>query len=151
VGVLTWVFVQLGVEVGSRFGSSDRRTWAPIALGATLVIAGGYQFSPIKERCLSVCQSPISFLMTRWQAGYRGALRMGTVHGAYCLGCCWALFAVLVAAGVMSLAWMLLLTLVVFAEKVLPLPSWAPRAVGSAFVLLGILVAAGSLDMPWSV
>ena len=74
---------------------------------------------------------------------------MGIVHGAYCLGCCWALFAVLVAAGVMSLAWMLLLTLVVFAEKVLPLKAWAPKAVGSAFVLLGALVAAGALDMPW--
>ena len=149
IGAVTWLLVQLGIEVGDRLTSADRETWAPIALGATLVIAGAYQFSPIKDRCLSVCQSPVSFLMTRWRAGYRGALRLGAEHGVYCLGCCWALFAVLVAAGVMSLAWMLLLTLIVFAEKVLPVRSWGPRAVGAAFVLLGVLVAAGSLDMPW--
>ena len=75
---------------------------------------------------------------------------MGIVHGAYCLGCCWALFAVLVAAGVMSLAWMLLLTLVVFAEKVLPVGRWGPRAVGVAFLALAAVVAAGTLDMPWA-
>jgi predicted metal-binding membrane protein len=149
VGVATWGLVQTGIELGSRLTSASRETWAPIALGATLVLAGAYQFSPVKERCLAVCQSPISFLMTRWRAGYRGALRMGVVHGAYCLGCCWALFAVLVAAGVMSLAWMLLLTLIVFAEKVLPLKAWAPKAVGSAFVLMGLLVAAGALNLPW--
>lgn len=149
IGAATWVLVQLGIELGGRLTSADRETWAPVALGATLVIAGAYQFSPVKDRCLSVCQSPVSFLMTHWRAGHRGALRMGVAHGAYCLGCCWAIFAVLVAAGVMSLAWMLLLTLIVFAEKVLPVRSWGPRVVGSAFVLLGVLVAAGSLDMPW--
>jgi predicted metal-binding membrane protein len=149
IGVVTWLLVQLGIELGSRLTSADRETWAPLALGATLVVAGAYQFSPIKDRCLSVCQSPVSFLMTHWRAGYRGALRMGTAHGAYCLGCCWALFAVLVAAGVMSLAWMLLLTLIVFAEKVLPVRSCGPRLVGAAFIVLGALVAAGPLTMPW--
>jgi len=76
---------------------------------------------------------------------------MGLVHGAYCLGCCWALFAVLIAAGVMSLAWMLLLTLVVFAEKVLPVGQWGPRSVGAAFLLLGGAIAAGATGMPWVV
>ena len=65
--------------------------------------------------------------MQHWREGYGGALRMGIVHGAYCLGCCWALFAVLVAAGVMSLAWMAVLTLVIFAEKILPFGRRAPR------------------------
>jgi predicted metal-binding membrane protein len=148
-GALTWALVQLGVDLGSRLGSADRSTWAPIALGATLIVAGIYQFSPLKSTCLRQCQSPVGFLMTHWRAGYRGAVRMGLVHGAYCLGCCWAIFAVLVAAGVMSLAWMLLLTLIVFAEKVLPLRAWSPRAVGIAFLALGLLVAAGSFEMPW--
>ncbi len=76
---------------------------------------------------------------------------MGVVHGGYCLGCCWALFAVLVAAGVMSLAWMLLLTLIIFAEKVLPLGRRAPAVVGMAFLVLGVLVAAGATDLPWAV
>ena len=148
-GAVTWALVQIGIDLGSRLGSADRETWAPIALGATLVVAGAYQFSPLKRSCLRQCQSPVGFLMVHWRSGYRGALRMGIVHGAYCLGCCWALFAVLVAAGVMSLAWMLLLTLIVFAEKVLPPRRWTPRAVGTAFLVFGELIAAGALDMPW--
>ncbi|MGH2557714.1 MAG: DUF2182 domain-containing protein, partial [Thermomicrobiales bacterium] len=87
---------------------------------------------------------------THWQEGRLGALRMGVGHGAYCLGCCWALFAVLVAAGVMSLAWMALLTLVVFAEKVLPVGPRTSWVGGVAFLALGIAVAAGVVDMPWS-
>ena len=75
---------------------------------------------------------------------------MGVVHGLYCLGCCWALFAVLVAAGVMSLAWMLLLTLVVFAEKVLPLGRRTAHVVGIAFLVLGVMVASGAANLPWS-
>ncbi len=148
-GVVTWVLVQVGIEYGSRLGSSDRDTWAPIALGGTLLIAAAYQFTPLKERCLRQCQSPVGFLMTHWRPGNRGAVEMGFVHGAYCLGCCWALFAVLVAAGVMSLAWMLLLTAIVFAEKVLPAPRWMPQAVGVAFAGLGLLVAGGAFHMPW--
>jgi predicted metal-binding membrane protein len=74
---------------------------------------------------------------------------MGLSHGAYCLGCCWALFAVLVAAGVMSLAWMLLLTLIVFAEKVLPGGPRTSQVVGLALVILGIGVGGGVVAMPW--
>lgn len=149
VGAVTWVLVRLGSALSGHLGAADRETWAPIALGATLVGAGLYQFTPLKVGCLRHCQSPVGFVMTRWQDGYRGALRMGVVHGAYCLGCCWALFAVLVAAGVMSLAWMLLLTLVVFAEKVLPLGPRAPQAVGAVFVVFGVLVAGGAAELPW--
>jgi len=151
VGALTWALVQVGSGLAGRIGGVDRAAWAPLALGATLAVAGIYQFTPLKQICLRQCQSPLGFVMTRWRDGRLGALRMGLVHGSYCLGCCWALFAVLVAAGVMSLAWMLLLTLVVFAEKVLPVGTWGPRAVGAAFLLLGGVVAAGAIDMPWMV
>jgi predicted metal-binding membrane protein len=74
---------------------------------------------------------------------------MGLSHGAYCLGCCWALFAVLVAAGVMSLAWMLLLTLVVFAEKVLPGGERTAQVVGIAFLVLGLGVIVGVVNVSW--
>ena len=74
---------------------------------------------------------------------------MGLRHGAYCLGCCWALFAVMVAAGVMSLAWMLLLTLVVFVEKVLPQGRRTSTVIGIALVVLGVMVAGGAVSMPW--
>jgi len=151
VGALTWAFVQIGSDLAGRIGDADRAAWAPLALGATLAVAGIYQFTPLKEICLRQCQSPLGFVMTHWRDGRRGALRMGLVHGAYCLGCCWALFAVLIAAGVMSLAWMLLLTLVVFAEKVLPVGQWGPRSVGAAFLLFGGAIAAGATGMPWVV
>ena len=86
-----------------------------------------------------------------WRDGRAGALQMGLRHGGYCLGCCWALFAVMVAAGVMSLAWMLLLTLVVFVEKVLPQGRRASPMIGVALIVLGLMVASGAVSMPWIV
>jgi predicted metal-binding membrane protein len=149
VGGATWVLVRLGSDLAGRLDAGDRETWAPLALGAVLVVAGLYQLTPLKRVCLDHCRSPLGFVMHHWREGYRGALRMGVAHGSYCLGCCWALFAVLVAAGVMSLAWMVLLTLIVFAEKVLPLGRRAPAVAGGAFLVLGVLVAVGAADLPW--
>jgi predicted metal-binding membrane protein len=149
VGLLAYVLVQIGGEVATRLAAPERAIWAPLALGATLVAAGLYQFTPAKRVCLSHCRSPFGFVVRHWRDGRAGALAMGFRHGAYCLGCCWALFAVLVAAGVMSLAWMLLLTLVVFAEKVLPQGPRAAAVVGVALVALGLLVAGGAVSMPW--
>jgi predicted metal-binding membrane protein len=149
VGAATWVLVRLGSELANTLDTGSRATWAPIALGATLGVAGLYQLTPLKKVCLDHCRTPLGFVTQHWRDGYTGAWRMGLVHGGYCLGCCWALFAVLVAAGVMSLAWMALLTLVVFAEKVLPLGRHASTGVGVAFLALGIIVAAGAAGLPW--
>ena len=149
VGAAAWALVRVGSELAGRLSAADRDTWAPLALGAVLGVAGLYQLTPLKRVCLDHCRSPLGFVMHHWRDGYRGALRMGVVHGGYCLGCCWALFAVLVATGVMSLAWMLLLTLIVFMEKVLPAGRRAVRGIGVAFVLLGLLVASGVLALPW--
>jgi len=148
VGVLTWVLIQVLSEVAGRLGAVERATSAPMALGAVLIGAGLYQLTPLKQVCLDHCRSPVAFVMQHWRSGSGGALRMGIVHGLYCLGCCWALFAVLVAAGVMSLAWMLLLTLVVFAEKVLPGGQRTSQVVGIAFLVLGLGVLAGVVDVP---
>ena len=147
IGLLVYVLVQIASEAAGRLVAADRAIWAPLALGATLIGAGLYQFTPAKRVCLSHCQSPFAFVAQHWRDGRLGALRMGLRHGAYCLGCCWALFAVLVAAGVMSLAWMLLLTLVVFVEKVTPMGSRVARLVGAALVVLGILVGSGAVPM----
>jgi len=148
VGVGVYALVRLGGDVAGRFGVADHARVAPLAMGAVLVMAGLYQFTPLKHACLRQCQSPFGFIMSHWRNGRWGALRMGVVHGLYCLGCCWALFAVLVAAGVMSLAWMLLLTLVVFAEKVLPMGRRTAHLVGAGFLVLGVLVASGAAAMP---
>lgn len=150
IGVVTWVLVRLASDLAGRIGDSSRETWAPLTLGAVLVLAGLYQFTPLKGVCLRQCQSPVDFVMTHWREGRSGAFHMGVVHGMYCLGCCWMLFAVLVAAGVMSLAWMLVLTLVIFAEKVLPFGTRAVQVSGTAFIVLGILIGAGATDLPWS-
>jgi predicted metal-binding membrane protein len=148
IGGIAWILVQVASDLAGQLGAADRATWAPLALGAVLGLAGLYQLTPLKRVCLDHCRSPFGFVMQHWREGYGGALQMGVVHGLYCLGCCWALFAVLVVAGVMSLAWMLLLTLVVFAEKVLPFGRLASRVVGVAFLVLGVVVAAGVADLP---
>jgi predicted metal-binding membrane protein len=150
VGALTWGLVQGLSDAAGRLGVTERATWAPLALGAVLVGAGLYQLTPLKQVCLDHCRSPVAFVMQHWRAGYGGALQMGIVHGLYCLGCCWALFAVLVAAGVMSLAWMLVLTLVIFAEKVLPGGRGVSQTVGVAFLVLGVGVAVSDAILPWT-
>ena len=113
----------------------------PYALALILLIAGAYQFSSLKWRCLRVCQSPLGFLMGHWRSGYLGTLKMALKHAAYCVGCCWALMVILVAVGAMALNWVLLIAALVFVEKVLPHGEWTARIVGGALVLLGLLVA----------
>jgi predicted metal-binding membrane protein len=109
--------------------------------GALFVAAGLYQFSPVKGACLRQCRSPAECLARRRRGGSLGPLAMGIEHGLYCLGCCWALMAVLVVAGAMGLAWVLLISLAVAAEKLLPGGAWIARGAGIALVLLGLAVA----------
>jgi predicted metal-binding membrane protein len=149
VGLVVYVLVRLGSDLTLRLGTADRKPWAPLALGATLVTAGLYQFTPLKRICLTHCRSPLGFVLGHWREGRLGALRMGLQHGAYCLGCCWMLFAVLVVMGIMSLAWMVLLTLVVFVEKVFPQGRRISIGVGAACIAVGVLVATGATEMPW--
>ena len=150
VGVLVYVVVQAGSDLATSLASTERSRWGPLALGATLVVAGLYQFTPLKRACLIHCRSPLLLLRSIGVPG-GSAPRDGILHGAYCLGCCWALFAVMAAAGVMSLAWMLLLTLIVFVEKVLPQGWRASAATGIALTALGIVVAIRIVPMPWLV
>jgi predicted metal-binding membrane protein len=151
VGVVTWVVVQLASDAATHLGPGDRAAWKPVALGVTLAAAGLYQLTPLKRVCLNHCRSPLDFLVQHWREGRLGALRMGLVHGLYCLGCCWTLFAVLVAAGVMSLPWMVLLTLLVFVEKALPIGRAVSIGIGVVLVALAVLVASGAMQFPWTV
>lgn len=148
-GVLVYGLVQTGSSALAYLSSAEREHWAPLALGAVLIGAGLYQFTPLKRTCLAHCRSPLAFVALHWRDGRFGALRMGLLHGVYCLGCCWALFAVLVTAGVMSVAWMLLLTLVVAIEKLLPLGRRASAGIGIGLIVLGVAVASGAVPMPW--
>jgi len=112
-------------------------TWLTSAL---LLVAGLYQFSTLKYVCLRFCQSPIGFLMMQWRPGIGGALAMGVKHGAYCLGCCWALMLLLFVAGAMNLLWIVALTAVVASEKLLPGNTWITRGLGACLVMAAIAV-----------
>jgi predicted metal-binding membrane protein len=143
--VHVYAAVQTGSEIVTELGSVDRAHLAPLALGSTLVAAGLYQFTRVKRVCLTRCRSPLAFVTSYWRNGRVGALQMGLRHGIYCLGCCWALFAVLVAAGIMSIAWMLLLTVLVFVEKVLPYGQRYASLIGLVLVALGLGIGSGAI------
>jgi predicted metal-binding membrane protein len=108
---------------------------------AVLLAAGIYQLSPLKDACLAQCRNPAAFLSRHYRPGRRGALRMGAIHGAFCLGCCWLLMALLFVGGVMNLAWIALLALLVAGEKLLPGGRRLGQAAGLAFIGWGAWVA----------
>lgn len=105
-----------------------------------LIAAGAYQWTPFKNRCLTQCQSPLQFILQN--GGFRrnsfDSLRLGVRHGAYCLGCCWALMALLFVGGVMNVLWIAVLAVLVLVEKVIPAGHFIPRAAGAMLVFAGI-------------
>lgn len=131
-----WAAAGLGAyELDMRL--PDPSHWA---VAAVLVVAGAYQLTPLKTACLKRCRSPLDFLVAHWRPGTRGALRLGVEHGAYCLGCCWALMVVLVVVGSMGLAWVVAIAAVVAAEKLLPGGRALARIGGVGLVAAGIVV-----------
>lgn len=104
---------------------------------ALLLIAGVYQFSPLKRMCLSRCRTPMGFLLGEWRPGVHGAFVMGARHGLLCVGCCWALMALLFVGGVMNLAWVAALAIAVALEKLLPRGERLAAALGIVLIALG--------------
>jgi predicted metal-binding membrane protein len=114
-------------------------------LGAAILIAAGlWQITPIKHACLRQCRSPVSFLAAHWRVGRGGAFRIGMTHGAYCLGCCSFLMALLFFGGVMNLWWVGGLAACVLLEKTLPIGHWLAYAVGGALVVWGVCLVASA-------
>jgi predicted metal-binding membrane protein len=113
--------------------------------GALLIAAGVYQLTPLKGACLTHCRSPLGFLLSHWQDGAVGGLRMGVTHGIYCLGCCWALMCVLFVVGVMNLVWVAVLTIVVIVEKMGPAGAFIARVGGAGLIAAGALIATAHL------
>ena len=108
------------------------------AAAGLLIAAGLYQLSPLKNACLGRCRSPAQFLSRHYWPGAWGAARLGLLHGAFCVGCCWMLMALLFVGGVMNLAWIALLALLVAAEKLLPKGEWIARIAGLAMIVWGL-------------
>jgi predicted metal-binding membrane protein len=154
--VPTWVFVGAYLIVWAAFGVlayllaiaaerlADRSMWlmdhAARIGGVIFIVAGLYQLSPLKTICLTKCRSPFQFVLSAWRDGYGGAFRMGLEHGMYCLGCCWLLFVILFPLGVMNVAAMALITVLIFAEKSLPIGRRISQVVATALVVYGVLV-----------
>jgi predicted metal-binding membrane protein len=137
VGLIAYGVLQLGRELDGGFLAWDRAgRWTAAAV---LAAAALYELTPLKDACLTRCRGPLGFLVTEWRDGRAGALRMGVVHGAWCVGCCWALMAALFALGAMSLAWMALIAALIAVEKLLP---WRRIAVGGVVAVLAALAIA---------
>jgi len=158
-GLLAYGVFELGRSLlGHELAWDGAGRWLA---GGTLAVAAAYELTPMKHVCLAKCRSPLGFLLGSWRDGARGAVSMGTRHGAWCVGCCWALMASLFALGVMSIAWMAFVAALVAFEKTVP---WGrPVTFGTAALLLVLavlLVAApeavpgltvpGGRDMPMS-
>jgi predicted metal-binding membrane protein len=109
--------------------------------GGLLVAAGLYQLTPLKAACLAHCRSPAEFVSRRWRNGRTGAFKMGLVHGAYCLGCCWLLMLLLFAGGVMNLLWIAGLTILVLAEKIFPHGAMVGRVTAVLLIAAGCWLA----------
>jgi predicted metal-binding membrane protein len=108
-----------------------------VAAGVILA-AAGYQLSPLKNACLTRCRGPVMFVMENWRPGMRGAFRLGATHGAWCVGCCWALMAALFALGVMSIGWMAFIAALIAIEKLLPSRVAANWTVTAVLLALGV-------------
>jgi predicted metal-binding membrane protein len=118
---------------------------SPVLGALLLLIAGIFQFTPLKQACLSHCRSPLGFVMGHWREGRVGAMRMGIEHGLYCVGCCWILMALLFVAGVMNLLWVAVISLFVLAERVLPRGELVGRLGGVVLLGAGLIVLASAV------
>ena len=162
--VPTWVFVGGYLAVWTAFGLGayglyravasvdhgflDWDRGGPYVVGGAIAAAGLYELTPLKSVCLRHCRSPMHYVLGGWRNGWKGALRMGAEHGAYCVGCCWGLMIVLFAVGVMSLFWMALVAGVIFAEKITPWGERLTPALALGLVALGIWIAAAPGTLP---
>jgi predicted metal-binding membrane protein len=145
-GILAYGLFRAVDAVDGGVLSWDRA--GPYVAGGAIVAAGLYQLTPIKDVCLRHCRSPLHFMLHGWHDGSPGAVRMGFVHGLYCVGCCWGLMIVLFSLGVMSLVWMAVIAGIIFAEKVLPYGMRLTRLLGVAFIALGLWLAFAPGSVP---
>lgn len=164
--VSTWIFVGAYLLIWTLFGVlaylgaltatglAQQVPWIMLNAarigGSTFVVAGFYQFTPLKRVCLAKCCTPKDFILGSWRDGYTGAFRMGLEHGIYCLGANWLLFVLLFPLGIMNITAMAVLTVVIFAERTFPLGERIAQVVGLALILYGILVIVVPTALPLS-
>ena len=145
-GLVAYAALKLGRELDGGLFAWHRAGRATAA--GVLAAAAIYEFTPLKYACLRRCRAPVGFLVTEWRDGRTGALRMGLVHGAWCLGCCWALMAALFALGAMSVPWMIVIAALIAVEKLLPWRQVGTVAVATVLAVLAIGVGAAPARVP---
>jgi predicted metal-binding membrane protein len=138
-------FVIASLVPGDPFSWEHAGRWIA---GATLLVAAAYELTPLKDVCLGKCRSPLGFLLGSWRDGPRGSLEMGARHGAWCVGCCWALMASLFALGVMSLAWTAFVAGMIAFEKLIPWRRAATYGTVAILLVLGVLLLAAPGALP---
>jgi predicted metal-binding membrane protein len=150
--LLVWALTGLALllawslPLNGALAAADVRMAAAV-YGSILVLAGAYQFSPLKSKCLGYCESPMSLFMRRWRSGTAGAVTMGAYHGLYCLGCCWPYFLLMVALGWMDILWMALFAGIIFGEKMWSRGIWVARAAGVGLAISGVMVLLGAVNI----
>ena len=144
--LLVWSAVGLVAYTSGRIGAhffGDVLAWdraGRVVAGATLLVAAVYELTPLKDVCLGKCRSPLGFLLGSWKEGLSGATQMGARHGAWCVGCCWALMASLLALGLMSVVWMALVAGLIAFEKLIPSRRAATYGTAVVLLVLGVLM-----------
>jgi predicted metal-binding membrane protein len=131
---LQWLLQQISLL------NPEMKTTSKILGGIILIIAGIFQFTPLKQTCLNYCRSPLDFVLHYWKEGKQGALKMGIENGFYCIGCCWLLMVLLFVAGIMNLLWIALIALFVLVEKISPGVKWIPYVAGVMLIAYGTFV-----------
>ena len=145
-GVVAYGLFVLGRELlGDELAWDGAGQW--VAAGV-LALAAAYEVTPLKDACLGRCRSPLGFLLGNWRNGVGGALEMGIKHGAWCIGCCWALMAALFALGVMSIAWMAFVAGLIALEKLLPWERVATYGTAAILLVLAIVLVAAPDAIP---
>ncbi len=138
--LVVWGLMGAGLALINFFIYPIITPWSRLITGSALVLAGLYQSTRWKNLCLGHCRSPIHFLSHGWQDGSLGAIKMGSIHGIYCVGCCWGLMIALIAAGMMNPAYMGLIGIFIFIEKISPNGEFLAKVIGYVFVAIGLVV-----------
>jgi len=148
-GLVAYGLARLIVSQHLRFLQWDNQG-RYVAAGA-IGLAAAYQLTPLKRICLRHCRSPLALVLGHWREGRLGAVRMGVEHGGWCVGCCWGLMLALFAVGVMSIAWMVIVSAAILVEKVLPRGERLTWALGVLLVGLAVWIAVDPGSIPWLV
>jgi predicted metal-binding membrane protein len=146
VGIVAFSIAEAGGQVGGDVLAWHRAgRWVA---GGTLLVAAVYELTPLKDMCLGKCRSPLGFLLGSWRDGWSGALQMGVKHGAWCVGCCWALMASLFALGIMSVTWMAFVAALIAAEKLIPWGRAATYGTAALLLALGLFLLIAPSALP---